>query len=114
MIQYHPRLIYNPPPPGAGVAADSLTIIETTKPPVSVLGLLHGLHDVSVVVAKLNLGMENAIKQKQQLDAKYWLRTHDEVKIAHDLVANFLKRVEHTLALAPGSHPSQGTRNQSD
>lgn len=29
----------------------------------------------------------------------------DEVKVAHGIVASWLKRVQHTLEMAPGSHP---------
>lgn len=94
-------IIYTP----HGILAASLTILKTATPPVSVLALIHGLHDVSLVGAQLNLGKENAIKARELTSAKYWLPTHDEVKIAHGIVATFLKRIAHTSILAPGSHP---------
>ncbi|KAJ9664671.1 hypothetical protein H2198_000017 [Neophaeococcomyces mojaviensis] len=94
-------IVYTP----HGVTSGSMEIMTTAKPPVKTLALLHGLHDVSLLGARLNLGMENAIKTQKLLSAPYWFRTHDEVKIAKGIVASFLKRAEHTLQIAPGSHP---------
>ena len=94
-------IIYTP----HGISAESLSILKTASPPIKVLALLHGLHDISLVGTQLNLGKENALKARKLTAAKYWLPTHDEVKIAHGIVATFLKRIAHTTPLAPGSHP---------
>lgn len=53
--------------------------------------------------------MANVIKARQQLHAKYWLRTHDEVKIAHGLVAVFSKErsIHWHLHLAAIRHRRQ-------
>lgn len=88
-----------------GAMAESMEVLNMAKPNVSVLALLHGLHDISLAGAQLNMGMKNAVKAQQLLSAKYWFPTHDEVKVAHGLVSLLLKRVEHTFAVAPGSHP---------
>ncbi|KAK5095889.1 hypothetical protein LTR70_003208 [Exophiala xenobiotica] len=94
-------IVYTP----HGVDADSLAVVKQGKYPTKVLALFHGLHDISLAGAQLNLGMQNAIKAREILDARYWTPTHDEQKVAHGLVASFLKRVVHTLPMAPGSHP---------
>lgn len=94
-------IVYTP----HGVAADRLAVIKEGEHSPAVLALLHGLHDVSLAGATLNMGMENAIKAQRLLHAKYWFPTHDEVKEAHGLVASLLQRVAHTVEVAPGSHP---------
>lgn len=97
-------IVYTP----HGVHADSLAVVKQGTHPTKVLALLHGLHDISLAGAQLNLGMQNATKARQILGARYWTPTHDEQKVAHGLVASFLKRVVHTLPMAPGSHPVTG------
>ncbi|KAK5091697.1 hypothetical protein LTR05_001882 [Lithohypha guttulata] len=94
-------IVYTP----HGIKADSLISALALRPATELLALLHGLHDISLAGAQLNLGMENAIKIRQFRDVKYWFATHDEVKLAYGMVAWMLKRTEHTLQLAPGSHP---------
>lgn len=83
--------------------------VESLRPALhsdhKVLALLHGLHDISLAGSQLNLGKENAVKIAQMFNVAYWLPTHDEVKVAHGLVAFLLKRTSHTLEIAPGSHP---------
>ncbi|KAK5945310.1 hypothetical protein PMZ80_002514 [Knufia obscura] len=104
-------LVYTP----HGVHADSFALVHSGKHPIKVLALLHGLHDISLAGAQLNLGMENAIKAREILGAKYWAPTHDEQKVAHGIVASFLKRIVHTLPWAPGSHPiTEREAGQSD
>lgn len=88
-----------------GVAAESLLSALEHRPHVRLLALLHGLHDISLAGAQLNLGMENALEIIRSRKVNYWMPTHDEVKIAHGLVASLLKRIAHTLQIAPGSHP---------
>ena len=100
-------LVYTP----HGVHSDSLTIVHSGKHPLKVLALLHGLHDISLAGAQLNLGMQNAIKARKILGARYWAPTHDEQKVARGIVAAFLKRIVHTLPVAPGSHPITGVED---
>jgi hypothetical protein len=69
------------------------------------LALLHGLHDVQIPWAgpfssgtqQLNLGAHNALKLQRQIQAKYWLSTHDEVKKGGGLVGLILRRKTVTL-----------------
>lgn len=103
-------VIYTP----HGAAADSMQVMTTACPDIRVLALIHGLHDISLVGAQLNMGMLNAMKAQRFLKAKYWFPTHDEVKIAHGLVAPFLKRVRHTLPLAPGGHAITAKEDKPD
>ena len=88
-----------------GVAADSLSVINEGAHPVTILALLHGLHDISLAGAQLNLGMRNAIRACEILGVRYWTATHDEAKIARGVVGWGLRRVVHTLPVALGSHP---------
>lgn len=99
-------IVYTP----HGVAADSLSLLvaQPGKHPAEILALIHGLHDISLAGAQLNLGMRNAVRAREILGARYWVPTHDEQKVARGLVASFLKRVVHTLPVAPGSHPITG------
>lgn len=92
-------VIYTP----HGIATESLK--PALIPRHRVLALLHGLHDISLAGSQLNLGKENALRISKDLEVAYWLPTHDEVKVAHGLVAYLLKRISHTLEIAPGSHP---------
>lgn len=87
-------IIYTP----HGIKSDNLRFMPTAKPPIKVLALLHGLHDVSISITKqLNLGAHNALKAQQILDSKYWVGTHDEVKIGGGIVAPFLRRKVMTV-----------------
>ncbi|EXJ61897.1 hypothetical protein A1O7_02328 [Cladophialophora yegresii CBS 114405] len=82
-------LIYTP----HGVEASTLSVVATASPPVEVLALLHGLHDVSIKWSKqLNLGAINAVKAQKTLHAKYWIGTHDEEKGGSGLIAFLLQR----------------------
>ncbi|ETI19827.1 hypothetical protein G647_08841 [Cladophialophora carrionii CBS 160.54] len=82
-------LIYTP----HGVEASTLSVVATASPPVDVLALLHGLHDVSIKWSKqLNLGAINAVKAQKMLHAKYWIGTHDEQKRGSGLIALLLQR----------------------
>lgn len=92
-------IIYTP----HGIQAESLK--PALSPADEILALLHGLHDISLAGSQLNLGRDNALKIAEALQVQYWSPTHDEVKIAHGLVAYLLKRSSHTLGIAPGSHP---------
>jgi len=98
-------IVYTP----HGVDADSLSLLVAQgERPAEILALIHGLHDISLAGAQLNLGMQNAVRAREILGARYWVPTHDEQKVARGLVASFLKRVVHTLPVAPGSHPITG------
>ena len=87
-------VIYTP----HGVHAENISIMLDTDPPVQTLAFMHGLHDVSIALTKqLNLGAHNALKAQRVLKSKYWVGTHDEVKIAGGLVAPFLWRRGYTF-----------------
>jgi hypothetical protein len=92
-------VIYTP----HGVQAESFTSLVSNKAPVQTLAFLHGLHDVSVALSKqLNLGVRNALKTQRILSSKYWVGTHDEVKIGGGLIAPFLRRKAYSMLDALG------------
>jgi hypothetical protein len=87
-------VIYTP----HGIHSEDLGSIPTAAPPVQTLALMHGLHDVSIFLTKqLNLGARNALRCQSFLRAKYWIATHDEVKIGGGVLAPFLRRKAYTL-----------------
>ena len=87
-------VIYTP----HGVHAQSFETLWTAQPPVKTLAFLHGLHDVSIALSKqLNLGARNALQAQDLLHSKYWVGTHDEVKIGGGLVTPFLRRKAYTI-----------------
>ncbi len=87
-------LIYTP----HGVETSTLSVLATASPPVNVLALLHGLHDVSLKWTKqLNLGAVNAVKAQKILRATYWIGTHDEQKPGSGLITPFLRRKIYTV-----------------
>ena len=76
-----------------GVEPSTLSVLTKASPPVKVLALLHGLHDVSLKWTKqLNLGAINAVQAQQVLGAKYWVGTHDEQKPGSGLITPLLRR----------------------
>jgi hypothetical protein len=82
-------LIYTP----HGVESSTLSTMVSASPPVKVVALLHGLHDVSLRWTKqLNLGAVNAVKAQRLLHAKYWVGTHDEQKPGSGLITPLLRR----------------------
>ena len=87
-------IVYTP----HGVQSETFDTITSSQPPVTTLAFLHGLHDVSITLSKqLNLGAFNALKAQELLHSKYWVGTHDEVKIGGGLLAPFLRRKAYTL-----------------
>ena len=94
-------LIYTP----HGLPSSAKNPFASCKPPLKTLALLHGLHDVQIPWAgpfssgtqQLNLGAHNALKLQRQIQAKYWLSTHDEVKKGGGLVGLILRRKVVTL-----------------
>jgi hypothetical protein len=50
---------------------------------------------------QLKLGAPNALKAQRMLKAKYWVGTHDEVKIGSGLIAPFLRRKAYSILDAP-------------
>jgi hypothetical protein len=80
----------------------------STKSPVQTLAFLHGLHDVSIALSKqLNLGAHNALKAQRILNSRYWIGTHDEVKIGGGLIAPFLRRKAYSILDALGKERPQ-------
>ncbi|KAL8717152.1 MAG: hypothetical protein Q9225_005581 [Loekoesia sp. 1 TL-2023] len=86
-------IIYTP----HGIPADGLEMLSSAEPGISVLALLHGLHDIKITVKQLNLGAHNALRAQRVCGAKYWISTHDEVKKAGGLINHFLKRKKWTI-----------------
>jgi hypothetical protein len=82
-------VIYTP----HGIHAEDLTSLAGARPSLKTLVLLHGLHDVSISLTKqLNLGAHNGLRAQRLVRAKYWVGTHDELKIGGGVVARFLRR----------------------
>lgn len=87
-------VIYTP----HGIPHTALSPIEAADPPLHTLAFLHGLHDVSISSAQqLNLGAKNGLIAQRKLKAKYWVGTHDEVKVGYGFVGWFLRRKVWTL-----------------
>ncbi|KAF2662647.1 hypothetical protein K491DRAFT_686527 [Lophiostoma macrostomum CBS 122681] len=87
-------VIYTP----HGIPFTSLAPIESADPPLHTLAFLHGLHDVAISSAQqLNLGAKNGLQAQRILKAKYWVSTHDEIKIGGGFVGWFLKRKIWTI-----------------
>lgn len=90
-------VIYTP----HGIRADDLRHLPLAQPPLTVLALLHGLHDISISITKqLNLGAYNGLRAQRMCNAKYWVGTHDEVKKGGGIIAPFLRRKILTLQQA--------------
>lgn len=82
-------LVYTP----HGIHAQDLRQIHSMTPSITVLALLHGLHNVSLsCLQEINLGAHNGLKAQRVCKAKYWLSTHDEAKTGTGLVALLLRR----------------------
>ena len=59
---------------------------------------MHGLHDITLTSkAQLNLGAHNGLKVQRKIRAKYWVATHDEIKVGGGIVSWFLNRKTITL-----------------
>ncbi|KAI9682315.1 MAG: hypothetical protein M1817_000369 [Caeruleum heppii] len=82
-------IIYTP----HGISPRALEPLATADPPLNTLALIHGLHEVSLGgVSQINLGAHNGLKGQRQTQAKYWVRTHDEIKTGKGLIGAILKR----------------------
>ncbi|KAL8639607.1 MAG: hypothetical protein Q9228_003376 [Teloschistes exilis] len=86
-------IVYTP----HGINADDLKVLQQASPPISVLALLHGLHDIRLSIKRLNLGAHNALRAQRISGSKYWVSTHDEIKRAAGFVNRFLKRKVWTI-----------------
>ena len=99
-------VIYTP----HGVHAQSFETLLTAQPPVKTLAFLHGLHDVSITMSKqLNLGARNALQAQDILESKYWVGTHDEVKVGGGLIAPLLRRKAYTILDVLGADTNKDT-----
>lgn len=82
-------IIYSP----HGTPAEEFGLLHSAKPPVRALALLHGLDEVSIgPFQAVNLGAHNGLKTQRISKSKYWVLTHDEVRIEKGLMASFIKR----------------------
>ena len=71
-------IIYSP----HGILAQDLYQVKDAKPALETKALLHGLHDIDIGNAiQINRGAVNGLKAQRILNAKYWITTHDEVKV---------------------------------
>lgn len=82
-------IIYSP----HGTPAEGFGLLHSAKPPIRALALLHGLDEVSIGPFRaVNLGAHNGLKAQRISQSKYWVSTHDEVRIEKGLLASFIKR----------------------
>jgi hypothetical protein len=82
-------VIYTP----HGVAPEAIALLKEHNPKLQPLCLIHGLHDVWLTMTQqLNLGGHNGLQVQRVYKSKYWVGTHDEIKIGGGLVAWFLNR----------------------
>ncbi|KAF2155313.1 hypothetical protein K461DRAFT_285302 [Myriangium duriaei CBS 260.36] len=124
MLYYHSALLitYSPPQSDVaeaviytphGIAPADLACIASASPPIQTLAFLHGLHDVHLPKAQLNLGAQNGLKAQRILKARYWIGTHDEVKRGGGVVSWFLGRrawtVQEALEKEVGGGGMEGT-----
>lgn len=78
-----------------GIVAGDVRWLSDLKPPVNLLALIHGLHEVSATfLLKINLGAANGAQLGNFLRARYWIVTHDEVKDGRGLIGKVLRRKE--------------------
>lgn len=66
-------IVYTP----HGINADDLKMLRLASPPISVLALLHGLHDIRISIRQLNLGAHNALRAQRTSGSKYWVSTRE-------------------------------------
>lgn len=87
-------IIYTPHGiPASSAVINLLTPLQShLNPPISLLALLHGLHEVYVGGPQINLGGFNGAALVNKLKIKYWIRTHDEVKNGSGLIGKVLSR----------------------
>ena len=78
-----------------GISGPDLRCLKVAKPPIHILALLHGLHDIKVSIKQLNLGAHNGLQAQRMCNAKYWVGPHDEIKHA----GGFVKKVLHRKVL---------------
>jgi len=97
-------LLYTP----HGLTASTGQPILDAMPRIHVLALLHGLSDISLPKAQLNMGAHNGLKVFRALKARYWIGTHDEVKKGGGIVSWFLRRKPITLKNALDLEGSDG------
>lgn len=81
-----------------GLPPKKLQILSQASPPIKPLLLIHGMHEVSIGwFGQINLGALNGLRCWQTCGAKYWVPTHDEIKIGKGLIGWLLRRNILTL-----------------
>jgi hypothetical protein len=91
-----------------GLTAMTAQPILDAKPKIQTVALLHGLSDITLPKAQLNMGAHNGLTVCRELKARYWIGTHDEVKKGGGIVSWFLKRKSITLKEALDSEGKEG------
>lgn len=89
-------IVYTP----HGIKASDLEVVNTASPTICTLALLHGRHEVYLGSRgpQLNLGAQNGAAAQLVLNAKYWIGTHDEIKIGSGIIGwllTFKKQSAH-------------------
>ncbi|KAL8303356.1 hypothetical protein RB600_007001 [Gaeumannomyces tritici] len=85
-------ILYSP----HGIEAGDLGFLPSVG--LKTLALLHGMHDVRIWMTKqLNLGAHNGLRAVRASGARYWVATHDEVKVGAGLINWLLRRTAYIL-----------------
>ena len=98
-----------------GLPPENLQMLSEASPTIKPLLLIHGMHEVSIgwfgqisgsltcifentlTILCIDLGALNGLRCWQTCGAKYWVPTHDEIKIGKGLIGWLLRRKSLTL-----------------
>jgi len=81
-------VIYTP----HGLLPENVEILSSAFPPIQPLVLIHGLHEVFIGrFGRINLGAVNGLKCFETSKARYWVPTHDEIKLGKGLIKYLLR-----------------------
>ena len=128
ILEQSEAIVYTP----HGLPPESLQILSQASPSIKPLLLIHGMHEVSVgwfgqiseslpyhlkrylQLFYLDLGALNGLRCWQTCRAKYWVPTHDEIKLGKGLIGWFLRRNVLTLQEALTKQNEKKARRVSD
>ncbi|KAL8826042.1 MAG: hypothetical protein Q9191_004041 [Dirinaria sp. TL-2023a] len=98
-----------------GLPAENLQILSKASPTINPLLLIHGMHEVSIGwLGQINLGALNGLRCWQTCGAKYWVPTHDEIKIGKGLINSLLRRNILTLQEALSKQKDKESNSSGD
>ncbi len=81
-------VIYTP----HGLLPENIKLLSSALPPIRPLVLMHGLREVFIGwFGRVNLGAVNGLECCENSKARYWVPTHDEVKLGKGLIKYLLR-----------------------